>query len=324
MPPAFVLLSCQAPADTAGVVPVAPARVVFISDTHIIGPQYTTPSENGDADNASILRTVERLAGVRDIINTIDPPVDRVFVSGDVLHDAYHSADPAWYEANESAWSVAAELFAGFEMPVHIGWGNHDYDVGCDGDGYGHELAHTLMERFFSTPPYHAVDLGGWRVILGNSQLGPTWTAGDPACETGTGSYGEAQLAWIDAQLAEGLPSIFLAHHMLLVTARDENTGPHPSLQAVLERHDNLRAAMVGHTHRWIDMTGSYPFPHEVVAATRYDADNLRLGELHPDGTLVWLDKEKAKWFTTCADTWSYQGTPKAVLEAVEAGDCTY
>ena len=35
------------------------------------------------------------------------------------------------------------------------------------------------------------------------------------------------------------------------------------------------------------------------------------------------LDYDKAKWFTTCADTWTYDGTPAVDPSAPpESGDC--
>ena len=65
-------------------------RAVFIADTHIIGPQYTCCSESEGADNASIVRTVERLESTQAKINGMRPRPDMVFVLGDVLHDAHH------------------------------------------------------------------------------------------------------------------------------------------------------------------------------------------------------------------------------------------
>ena len=51
-------------AGTATPTPAGPStfRAVFMTDTHIIGPQYTCCSENSPADNSSIVKTVERLS----------------------------------------------------------------------------------------------------------------------------------------------------------------------------------------------------------------------------------------------------------------------
>src|SRR5688500_16836202 len=131
---ALGLLACSSDEDPppAG----TPARVVIMSDTHIIGPQYTTPVENSTADNETILRTAARVPEARRQINAMVPRPDAVIVLGDVLHAAHHAQDAAWYDANPSAFSVAREIFAGFDMPVHVLMGNHDYETGCSEDTY--------------------------------------------------------------------------------------------------------------------------------------------------------------------------------------------
>jgi len=45
------------------------------------------------------------------------------------------------------------------------------------------------------------------------------------------------------------------------------------------------------------------------------------LADLGADGSFTIVDYEKAKWMTTCADTWQYDGAASPV-EAVEKGDC--
>ena len=44
-------------------------RVVFIADTHVIGPQYTCCHESDGVDNASIMKTPRRLKAIRETIN---------------------------------------------------------------------------------------------------------------------------------------------------------------------------------------------------------------------------------------------------------------
>jgi predicted MPP superfamily phosphohydrolase len=305
----------------------APLRVVFIADTHVIGPQYECCSESEGIDNDSIMRTPDRLAQTVSEINAIDPPPSHVFVLGDVVHAAHHGTNFEWYTSGENAFTRASELLSGLNMPVHILWGNHDYEVACGG-GEGHHsrsFSHSLFSHFFGANPYGSVDAGGWRFVLLNSQLGPTWDASSAQCATNMGSYGVDQLAWLDEQLAEGKPSIVMSHHhMIASTARNENDGPNPDLSTVLGRHDNVSAHLAGHLHRWVDLdaTEVHPVRHIILGATRYDTDNFWLVEFDASGDFEIVDYDKPKWSTTCADTWSYTGDPGPVLAAIEEGEC--
>ncbi len=305
-----------------------PLRVVFIADTHVIGPQYTCCSESEGVDNASIVRTAERLASTVERINGIEPRPEHVFVLGDVVHAAHRSHDPAWYESEENAFTVAADLLGRLDMPVHILWGNHDYEVQCGGGDhhYSRDFSHGLFSTFFDAEPTSLVEASGWRFVLLNSQLGPTWDADDPACDTSLGSFGAEQLAWLDEVLSAGLPSMVLTHHHLLTsTAFDENDGPNPDLTTVIRRHDNVAAHMAGHLHRWYDLDPSEvsPVRHLILGATRYDDDNFWVMDLREDGGFELVDYDKPQWFTTCADTWSYDGSAVVVTDAVERGDCS-
>ena len=303
-------------------------RVVFIADTHVIGPQYTCCSESDGVDNASIMRTPERLEHTIQAINAIEPPPDHVFLVGDVVHDAHHSDAIDWYTGEENAFSRAATLLGQLNAPLHIVWGNHDYEVECGG-GTGHyerEFTHSLFQHFFQANPYDQVETDNWRFAMLNSQLGPTWDALGPDCQTGVGSYGEEQLAWLDGALSDDKPTVVLSHHhMITATSMHENDGPHPSLSAVLSKHDNVAVHMAGHLHRWYDLlpTDSHPVRHIILGATRYDTDNFWLAEFHPNGEFELLDYDKPQWLTTCADTWSYDGTPTPMPEAIEDGDCS-
>jgi 3',5'-cyclic AMP phosphodiesterase CpdA len=300
-------------------------RVVMLADTHVVGPEYDCCSESEGIDNDSIMKTPARLEAVQAQVNALDPAPDLVFVLGDVVHDALVHDDVETYSDIETGYSTAAALFRGFDMPVHLVWGNHDYDVRCSGESKDRELAHGVFEALFDAPPTESIDHKGWRFVLANSQLGPTWTAGHPLCETGLASYGPEQLAWIDTQLAEGMPTIVMAHFYTLVTKLNEDPGAtHPDLPAVLARHDNLKLFLAGHMHRWVDNRAAPNFPQVILGATRYDTDNFWLFEFDVDGDEYRiLDEEKPAWYTTCADTWDYNGPhPAPAEDSVEEGDC--
>ncbi len=322
----LLLLSACAPPSTSGD-PVAPGafRVAFISDTHVVGPQYVCCSESEGIDNESIMDTNDRLADVIERLNAVDPPPEAVFVLGDITHNAIEFDELAAYDETETAWSRASELFARLDMPSHLVLGNHDYDVNCGEPGEDRrEITHALADRFFGGLAYDAVDYHGWRFLLANSQLGPTWDAADDRCSTGTGSFGAEQLAWLDAELGEGAPSMVLSHHYVPVTRAEEDPEGLVDYASVLGSHSNLQLSLAGHAHRWIDFTPSYTFPHRLVAATRYDADNFWIVELQKDGSgYTILDEDKAQDVSTCADTWTYNGDPAEDPSAPpESGDC--
>ena len=55
--------------------------------------------------------------------------------------------------------------------------GNHDYKTVC-GDtavSVARDVNHRLFRTFFDAPPYQAVAVGPWRLLLLNSMLGATW-----------------------------------------------------------------------------------------------------------------------------------------------------
>ncbi len=326
-----LVMGCSSPSKIDVIAPdsgvMEPLRIAFIADTHVIGPQYECCSEGDGLDNASIMKTPDRLAATVAAINAIEPPPDHVFLLGDVVHAAHHGTDFDWYLAEENAFSRASALLAELNMPLHILWGNHDYEVICGG-GSGHHsrtFSHRLFSHCFDRDPYSVVDAGGWRFVMLNSQLGETWSAESSLCSTSTGSYGEDQLAWLNAQLEADLPTLVMSHHhMLSSTLSNENNGPNPDISTVLGRHDNVVAHIAGHFHRWLDLEASdvHPVRHLILGATRYDIDNFWVADLGADGSLTIIDYEKAKWMTTCADTWQYADPASAVNDAVEEGDC--
>src|SRR6267142_1785929 len=64
----------------------------LIADTHIIDDFYVKGSENGVEDNESILLTTPRFISARDLINSLHPAIEQVFLIGDYFHN-YPSTD---------------------------------------------------------------------------------------------------------------------------------------------------------------------------------------------------------------------------------------
>jgi hypothetical protein len=283
---------------------VGPLRVALFTDPHVIASDYVC-CESPGIDTESITQTNARLEGTRDLLHAITPRPEHVFIDGDIFHQNYKWETLEDYETRETSAGNAAALLETFEMPVDVTWGNHDYEV----PEFSREFTHALFDRLFGRAPYTSVNIGGWKFILANAMLGRTWDETDPAFDRGFGSFGREQLAWIDAELSEGLPTFLLFHYPLYVVDKNEDPeGPIPGIETLLERHrDNLKAIFVGHTHRWIDLSEVYGIPYYVVAATRYDSDNFWLLDLARDGS-TWSipDFDKAIWGTVEAEAWTY------------------
>jgi hypothetical protein len=269
---ALGVVGCGASKDSAG--PSA-FRVALTADWHIIDAFYTC-CESNDLDTKSLQESERRLTEARAAILALDPPVEAVFVAGDVIHE-YPSADRAFFDNNTTAFDTVVGLRDGFGVPVYLGLGNHDYST----PEVSRETTHELIKSKWGIDPYYAVDLHGWRFLMLDNQLGPTWDATDPLYNDDVGSFGPEQLAWVDAQLAEGLPSVLFMHNPpVLLQVAEDPSGPYADLFVVLEAHPNVQAVFTGHMHLWMDWTSVWP--GYGLAATRYDPRNYLVMEIDP------------------------------------------
>jgi hypothetical protein len=247
--------------------------VAVIADTHIIDSFYRGP-EGNEEDTESIYKTMDRLTAARDLLNGLQPALDRVFVVGDFFHD-YPSTDLDFYFKNTTRIDHAKALVDGFRMPVHVGFGNHDYAV----PQVSREGSHELFRRKLSSQPYYAIDHRGWKFVHVNNFLGTTWEVGHPNYQKGQGSLGENQLNWLDAQLAEGKPTFVFVHYPLRAIAATEYGDL--GLHTLLKRHAaTVQRVISGHWHRWVDLGTDYGPKHLVIAATRYDPDAYLILEI--------------------------------------------
>ena len=267
-------------------------RFALIADTHIIDDFYTGP-EGSALDTESIFRTATRLATARDFINALTPPMEKVFLIGDYFHN-YPSTEHDFYFKNQTRLDRAKLLTDGFQAPVHLGFGNHDYDV----PRITREFSHDLFRARFQTEPYYAVDYKGFRFLHLNNFLGETWNPRSVKFARQTGSLGERQLNWAEAQLAERKPTFVLIHFPLMIVAPTERLdyGLYPLL---LKYQDNIQRVVSGHFHRWFDFEHKYGPTHTVMGATRYDEHAMMLIEADPSaGTHRWLNQSTVDWTT--------------------------
>lgn len=315
------LAACAPPEDAA---PAAPdtVRAAILSDTHVIASTYTC-CENGELDTTSIYASRARLQYAIDEINALQPPVQKVFVLGDVFHQnyAYGARDVSDYLDQDSAALQARDMLAGFDADVEIAWGNHDYEVPEIPAAFTHELFRTL----FATEPYHAVDVGGFRVLMMNSNLGETWNPDNAAAfDPSVGSFGAEQLDWAAAQLDDGKPTFLMFHHHPLAgtMATGEREGPLGDVLDLVRTYaDTVRGVYMGHLHRWMDAPQVEAIagldvagvPFSIVGGMRYDSGNFLVMELDAEGEgFDVINKPKAAWGTTWAydETWSEDGEP--------------
>lgn len=206
--------------------PDEPVYFVHISDTHI-GPEESF-ERHGRRPLPSARRVVK-------IINDLPQRPDFVIHTGDVVA----APDPA-------AYRLAAEVFAGLEMPVYYVNGNHDSAAGV------RRFLPMGPKVDFAAPPAalaYRFDVKGWRFIVLDSR-GP-----DEIDPRGTLSAG--QLAWLDRHLVDpGPPLVIFIHHpampinstwmdayMLILNGEDL----HRRLSAYPDR---IRAVFFGHIHQ--------------------------------------------------------------------------
>lgn len=273
-----------------------PGKDVFyvgvIADSHVIDEYYKGPESNPE-DSESIFKTSERLTSARDRLNALRPALDMVFLVGDYFHD-YPSADLDFYFKNTTRIDRAKTITDGFRMPVHVGFGNHDYAV----PKVSREASHELFRRKLGVKPYYAVDHRGWKFVHVNNFLGATWDPAHAKYQKGRGSLGEEQLNWLDAQLSEKKPTLVFVHFPLSVVEATEVSDL--GLHSLLKRHaSTVQQVISGHWHRWVDVGRTYGPPHLVMAATRYDEDAYLILEVDAKaGTHRALNLDLVQWDT--------------------------
>ena len=274
-------------------------RFAVIADSHIIDDFYKGPEGNAE-DTDSIFKTSERLIATRDHINSLTPKVDRVFLVGDYFHN-YPSPDIDFYFQNKTRIDLAKDITDKFEMPVHAGFGNHDYDV----PHFSRENSHELFRRKFNLKPYYSLEHKGFKFVHLNNFLGATWTPGHKSYNRAIGSLGEEQLNWFEAELREHKPTFVFIHFPLMAVDANERAGY--STQALLKRYkDTVQIVISGHWHKWFEFGRTFGPPHLVIGATRYDPHAYLIVEADPDkATHRFLNIDGVDWNTHYSKEWA-------------------
>jgi hypothetical protein len=267
--------------------------IALVADSHIIDDFYKPGSENGIEDNESILVTAPRLTSARDLINSLHPAIEQVFLIGDYFHN-YPSTDYDFYFKNTTRLDNAKAITDGFKMPVHLGFGNHDYDV----RHVPREMSHQLFAAKFNAQPYSSLDYKGFRFIHLNNFLGSTQDRNAADFNPNIGSLGEEQLHWFEALLEQRKPTFVFIHYPLI---QDEATEfADYGLQPLLRKHkETIQLVVAGHMHKWIDFAHTYGPQHYVMAATRYDPNAYMLLEIDTKRvTWRFMNEPLVEWST--------------------------
>lgn len=270
--------------------PADPARRYFyyaiLSDPHVADDIYFAEDgvEGNARDTASMRDTVANLTAARDFLNPLAGVIDAVFIPGDIVHN-YPTVelgydvpeDMTFYARTRTRFDIAAEVLNGFDMPVFVGWGNHDYDVGA----VDRSFSEALFLDKFDAPPWYAVDHRGVRFVHLNNFQGATQTPGHALFDPGIGSLGETQLNWFDAQFAAGFPVVVFVHYApgLPIVQRAEVADL--DLYVLLTKHaDQILHVISGHTHIWMDFGRELGPPHQIVGATRFTPNAYAIVEV--------------------------------------------
>ena len=270
--------------------PSSSFRFAVIADSHIIDPLYVGPEGNPE-DTESIFHTAERLTSARDFLNNLIPRPELVFLVGDYFHN-YPSPDVDFYFQNRTRLDIAKEITGGFRMPVHVGFGNHDYGV----PKVSREMSHELFRRKFGVEPYYSVEHKGWKFIHLNNFLGETWRPGSPDYKRETGSLGEEQLNWFESELAQHKRSFVFVHYPLYIVAPREKADY--GLYSIVKKYrDTIQLIVSGHWHKWFEFGRSYGPQHIVMAATRYDANAYLIADVDTQtGTYALRNLDLVDW----------------------------
>ncbi|ADW68187.1 metallophosphoesterase family protein [Granulicella tundricola] len=265
----------------------------LVADSHIIDDFYVKGSENGVEDNESILLTTPRLVSARDLINSLNPAIEQVFLIGDYFHN-YPSTDYDFYFKNTTRLDHAKTITDGFKMPVHLGFGNHDYDV----HRVPREMSNRLFKAKFNAEPYSVLDYKGYKFIHLNNFLGSTQDNTAADFDPRRGSLGETQLHWFEAQLQQHKPTFVFIHYPLDLDQPTEfaDYGLYPLLQ---KYKDTIQLVVSGHKHKWIDSAHTYGPQHYTMAATRYDPNAYMLMEVDTKAnTWRFMNESLVEWST--------------------------
>ncbi|HET9198055.1 MAG TPA: phosphodiesterase [Solirubrobacterales bacterium] len=193
-----------------------PTLLVQLSDLHVGG------NEQG-------LDPLPRLRAVIEAVRSLPNRPDAALISGDLTDDG-----------SAESCSVAREMLAGLELPLHVLPGNHD-DRARLREAFG-------LPGAGGEPINYSVRVGDLRLVALDSIV----PGQDP------GDFPPERLRWLDDELATEpeAPTLLALHHPPLATGIPEwdainlSVPQREALAEVVARHPQLRGICGGHLHR--------------------------------------------------------------------------
>lgn len=198
-------------------------------------------------------------------------PIELVVHTGDLVNIA-SSEDPAFFDTHHTEIDTFANLASRFAMPLHLLLGNHDYYVRIL-----NRIAedHLAMEQVWldrlGIEVWSSFDHKGVRFVLLNSmqEYAERLAEGD----WWTGAFGDEQVAWLNGELAGGLPAILFFHHDIEEIPVDD-----PIYEVIEARRDRIAGIFAGHNHDFTKGT-LYGIPYYSTAAIKWSADHVHIVE---------------------------------------------
>ncbi len=237
--------------------PELAVRLAHITDMHI--PEDKTG--------------VDKLSLVMKDLQSVNPPIDFVFNTGDCIMDALGSDK----ETALAEWDAfRSALPVDYPIPVYHAIGNHDvWGWGFSAEErakqeqdalYGKGMA---VQKLGLANPYYTFDKGGWHFIVLDDALQPEVR---PSTHPYTGKLDEQQYNWLVGELkaTPATTPICIASHIPIFGAcslldSDESSGnwvmpgawqhiDGRKLIALFWQHRNVQLCLSGHTHQIEDL----------------------------------------------------------------------
>jgi len=240
-----------------------PFRFLVISDTHIRLPGRP---DDGLYDNQG---NIDNLEASVSRINDEFSEADFVAVTGDLVGCLY-SEDPDDYGiGGENTAETFKSTMDDLTMPYHVTLGNHDYQKDYDSDidegitTDNIENIEAVWKKVLGIDPYYSIVHNGVRMIFLNANRGVHNGILCGGCTVEafcTGSFDDAQIEWLEDELAEDESSIIFVHHPPVSDDPDAMFSMLTSFAIETEEafydviesgSDKVIAIFAGHGHIW-------------------------------------------------------------------------
>ncbi len=248
--------------------PKGPFSLLVMSDVHVRIP--------GEVDNRTYdnQRNLDNLAQAISGINARHGDALLVAVTGDLVGALFSDRLEDYGGGRDTPADRFAGMMAGLAMPYYAALGNHDYLI--DYDPVLQEGLPTadpaeveaIWKRVLGIPPYYRLDVGPFQLLFLDSNRGGRRVEvcqGEEREAFCTGSFDDAQLDWLDAELSRGRPSLLFFHHPVF-TDNPRTFWAYPGDSFLVARgdrfyeiaskhRDRIEAIFVGHGHVWAEDT---------------------------------------------------------------------